>query len=575
MLAALGVPLGLLGGVAAWLLIRSIALLTNLVFFQRVRWSLPSFSTLRPTIWIPIAAGLGGLVVAVIARWCPVIRGHGLPEAMDAVLTKQSRISPRTAIAKPISAAIAIGTGGPFGAEGPIIVTGGALGSLIGQALRVSPAERKVLLASGAAAGMAATFGTPLAAVVLAIELLLYEFSPRTFVPLVVSAAVAGGMHGVFFGGGPLFQAPDHAPVALVALPVFVVLGVACGLLAVLLTKGLSLSEDIYEGLPTPHFWNPVIGGVLFGSICLLAPRALGVGYDVIDEVLLGHLALGVLATLAVVKIVAWWVALASGTSGGTLAPILMIGGAFGGVVGILVDRALPGLDVPTGAVALVAMGATFAAATRSPFASIVFVFEITRDFGIVLPLMLGVVSAAMIYDALMTESVLTEKLARRGLHVRSELHADPMRTTLVQQVMTRDVASIPATATVAEARATFEEARHGGFPLIDEAGRLTGIVTRGDLLRSEADDSVPITEVGSADVVTVGPRDTLLDVVNIMLQEDVEHVPVIDRGVLIGICTRTDLLKARSHQILQERLQPGWLRRGSGDGGAPAGPGQ
>src|SRR5262245_49626802 len=225
MLAALGAVLGLLGGLAAFVLLRTIALLTNLVFFHRVAWALPSFAQLQPVWWIPLVAAAGGLVVAVIARWCPVIRGHGLPEAMDAVLTKQGRIEPRTAVAKPVSAAVAIGTGGPFGAEGPIIVTGGALGSLLGQTLRISPAERKVLLASGAAAGMAATFGTPLAAVVLAIELLLFEFSARAFVPLVVAAAVAGGMHGLFFGDGPLFHAPAHGPVGLEALPVFAALG--------------------------------------------------------------------------------------------------------------------------------------------------------------------------------------------------------------------------------------------------------------------------------------------------------------------------------------------------------------
>jgi CIC family chloride channel protein len=561
MLALLGVPIGVAGGVAAVVLIHAIALLTNLVFFHRVGWSLPSFAELRPAWWFPVVAAVGGIVVAGFARWCPVIRGHGLPEAMDAVLSKQSRITPRTAIAKPLSAAVAIGTGGPFGAEGPVIVTGGALGSLIGQVLRVSPAERKVLLASGAAAGMAATFGTPLAAVVLAIELLLFEFSSRAFVPLVVAAAVAAGMHGLYFGDNPLFQAPDHAAVGLAVLPVFAALGVGCGLLAAAVTKGLSVAEGVYERLPIPVFWHPAIGGLLFGSVCLLAPRALGVGYDSINDILLGRIAIGALAVLALVKLVAWWVALASGTSGGTLAPVLMIGGAFGALIGAAVHRIAPGLGLPVGAMALVAMGATFAAATRSPFASIVFVFELTRDFGIVLPLMLGVVTAALVYDSLMTESLLTEKLARRGLRVRSELHADPMRTNTVGRVMTGDVVTVASTSTLGQGREIFRRRAHGAFPIVDAAGAVVGIVTRGDLLRSGADDDTPVLEVGSADVVTVRSTDTLLSVVSVMLEENVEHVPVVDDGVLVGICTRSDLLAARSGQLLHEQPQPGWMR--------------
>jgi H+/Cl- antiporter ClcA/predicted transcriptional regulator len=560
MLAALGVPIGLLGGLAAVVLLHTIALLTNLVFLHRVGWSLPSFAELRPAWWFPLVAATGGLIVAVIARWCPVIRGHGLPEAMDAVLSKQSRIAPRTAIAKPLSAAVAIGTGGPFGAEGPIIVTGGALGSLIGQVLRVSPAERKVLLASGAAAGMAATFGTPLAAVVLAIELLLFEFSSRAFVPLVVAAAVAAGMHGVYFGDGPLFHAPDHSPVGMVGLPLFAALGLGCGLLAALLTTGLSMSEGLYERLPISVFWHPAIGGLLFGSVCLLAPRALGVGYDVIDDILLGRIAVGTLAVLAGVKLVAWWIALGSGTSGGTLAPVLMIGGAFGALVGAAMERVAPGLGIPVGAMALVAMGATFAAATRTPFASIVFVFELTRDFGIVLPLMLGVVTAALVYDSLMTESLLTEKLARRGMRVRSELHADPMRTNTVSRVMTRDVVALRSDATLGEAREAFRTRGHGALPIVDPSGAVVGIVTRGDLLRTEADDRTSVVEVGSGDVVTVRSTETLLAVVRVMLEESVEHVPVVDDGAMVGICTRSDLLAARSGELLHERPQPGWM---------------
>src|SRR5919197_2286094 len=263
-----------------------------------VRYFGPVTSPRRLLLLTVLAAVAGALVVSVMAKWAPIIRGHGIPEAMEAVLTRQSRISPRTALAKPLSAAIAIGAGGPFGAEGPIIVTGGALGSLIGQVIRGSPSERKILLACGAAAGMAATFGAPLASVVLALELLLFEFSTRAFVPLVVGAAVAGGMHALLFDAGPFFEVPANHFAGLGSLPVFAVLGVVCGLAAVMINKGLFLIEAGFRRLPVGAFWHPVIGAVGFATVGLFVPRALGVGYDGITDVLTDRLAIGAIATL-------------------------------------------------------------------------------------------------------------------------------------------------------------------------------------------------------------------------------------------------------------------------------------
>ena len=560
-LSVLGGLLGVLGGVAALVLIRSIGLLTNLAFFHRVGWTIPSFRDLRPTPWIPVVAVAGGLVVALLARWCPMIKGHGIPEAMDAVLTKQSRISPRAAIAKPVSAAVAIGTGGPFGAEGPIIVTGGALGSLIGQAFRTSPTERKILLASGAAAGMAATFGTPLAAVVLAIELLLFEFSTRVFVPLVVAAAVAGGMHAAFFGAAPLLHAPAHGDLGLVALPIFAVLGAACGALAAIVTKGLEIVEGGFERLRIGPFWFPVLGALAFGLIGLWQPRALGVGYDLIDDVVLGRLALATVATVGVAKLLAWWLALGSGTSGGTLAPLLLIGGAFGALCAAGVARVMPSAATPAGAFALVAMAAVFAAATRAPFASMVFVFELTRDFGIVVPLMLATVIASLVYDAFLRESLLTVKLARRGVRVRPQLGVDPLRVASVGEVMTTDVLTIPATATVAEARALFATVGHSAYPVVDADGSVVAMLTRLDLLQDASnDDTVSVLDLASRGPVTVAPEQPAERAVDVMLEEGSEHVPVVDGDRLVGIVTRTDLLRVRERSHHAERQQPGWL---------------
>ena len=559
-LTTLAAGLGLAGGGAAWVLVHLIALLTNVALFHRVGWQLPSFRELHPGPGLVVAAVTGALLVSLLARWAPVIRGHGLPEAMEAILIRQSRISPRAAVAKPLSAALAIGTGGPFGAEGPIIVTGGALGSLVGQVVPVSPSERKILVASGAAAGMAATFGAPLAAVVLAIELLLFEFSTRAFIPLVVAASVAGGVHAGLFGSGPLFAVPAHDYAGLGRLPLYVVLGLGCGLLGVVMSKGLFLVERAFRRLPVEEFWHPVIGAVGFSLVGLVVPRALGVGYDAISDALLGRLALGSLVVLGLAKLVAWWVALASGTSGGTLAPILLVGASFGGLVGHAANAVAPGLHASPGAFALVAMAATFGAATRATFTAIVFVFELTGDYKVILPLMLATVVADLVASGLMTESLMTEKLARRGLTVRGDYEVDVMRTTSVAEIMTTDVRTLRPGATLGDARACFAATGHGAYPLVDASGACVGIVTRGDLLRrAHDDDDAPISAAATADPVTVAPGDLALDALHRILGDDVEHLPVVADGRLVGICTRTDLLRTRLAQLELERSQPGW----------------
>jgi len=560
LLSFLAAILGLAGGVAAYALLHLIGLLTNLALFHRFGWTVPSFRNLPRGPGLILAAVGGGFVVSLLAKWSPVIRGHGIPEAMEAVLTKQSRISPRAALAKPLSAAIAIGTGGPFGAEGPIIVTGGALGSLIGQVIHVSPSERKILLACGAAAGMAATFGTPLAAVILAIELLLFEFSVRAFIPLVVASSIAAGAHVTAFGSGPLFAVPVHSYAGLGKLPLYVVLGGICGLVAVLVTKGLHFVEGLYRRLPIREFYHPLIGAAGFAIVGYIVPRSLGVGYDVIGDVLAARIAVGALAALVVAKMIAWWIALGSGTSGGTMAPVLLIGGGAGSLVGSAIAHIAPGLHVSPGAFALVAMAAVFGASARATFASMVFVFEVTRDYQIILPLMLATVVADIVATSLMRESLMTEKLSRRGLRVHAEYEVDVFRTTLVTDVMTSDVHTLRDDGSVADARAMFDRDTHNAYPLVDAEGCCVGVVSRSDALREGAEPSDPVLSIASEDVVTVAPDDTLLDALNLMLQEEVDHVPVIDESEhLVGICTRTDILRARRQQLELEERQPGW----------------
>jgi CIC family chloride channel protein len=559
-LAAVGAVLGLAGGGAAWVLLHLIGLITNVALFHQLDWALPSFRNFHPGPILLVEAAAGGLAVSLFALWAPVIRGHGIPEAMEAVLTRQSRIAPRAALAKPASAAIAIGTGGPFGAEGPIIVTGGALGSLIGQLIRVTPSERKILLACGAAAGMSATFGAPLAAVVLAIELLLFEFSHRALVPLVVASSVAGAMHAALFSAGPLFHVPPHNYAGLPSLPVFGLVGIACGLLAVVICKGLYLVEGGFRRLPISEFWHPILGALGFACVGLVVPRALGVGYDVINDVLADKLAVGVLAALLIAKLVAWWVALGSGTSGGTLAPILLISGTFGSLLGALINHIDPGLHLSPGAVALVAMAATFGAATRATFTAIVFAFELTRDYNSILPIMLAAVIADLVAGAILDHGLMTEKLARRGLHVPLDYQPDYLQATTVRDAMVTDVKVLNARDNVGDARQHINGTLHSAYPLVDENHRCVGIVARSDLLGPDATADAPLSQIASPDVVTIAADDTLLTALERIITEEVEHLPVLDPAQhIVGMCTRTDILRARSEYLIAEQTPAGW----------------
>ncbi|MPZ53881.1 MAG: CBS domain-containing protein [Acidimicrobiia bacterium] len=566
LLSALAAVLGLLSGAAAWVLVSLISLITNFSLFGQIGWELPSMSTLEVGPRIVIAAVIGGLLVGLIAKWSPLIKGHGIPEAMESVLRNQSRVAPRTAIAKPLSAAIAIGTGGPFGAEGPIIVTGGSLGSLIGQVIDVSPSERKILLACGAAGGMAATFGAPIAAIVLAIELLLFEFSTRAFIPIAISASVAGGVHSAIFGAGPLFTVPDHVFAGLSDLPYFIPLGILAGLAAVVIAKGLFLVEAGFRRLPVSETWHPAIGALGFAIIGLGVPNVLGVGYDVIDEVLSGQLAVGTLAVLAVAKLVAWWLALGSGTSGGTLAPILLIAGAFGAVVGHATLAVFPGTELGAGAFSLVAMAAIFGAATRATLTSIVFVFELTRDYEAILPLILAAVLADLVATWFLPQTLMTEKLARRGVRVPSDLQADAMASGIVGELMTRHVTTVTPDATVGVVLDLVQSSGHSAFPVIEDDDVMVGIVTRSDLLDpTRGDRDTPIMEIARTDVVTVTKRDSLRDAIDKMIMEGVEHIPVVEGDRLVGMCTRTDILGSQSRQLREDRRQKGWRppRRG------------
>ena len=567
--------IGLLAGVIALVLYKLIGLFTNLAYYHRWDFSFAS-PRLAPSWgpWVIVIPVIGGVIVGFMAKYgSPKIKGHGIPEAMEAVLFNRSRIQPRVAILKPISAAIAIGTGGPFGAEGPIIQTGGAVGSLIGQILHTTASERKVLLACGAAAGMSATFNTPIAGVILAIELLLFEFKSRSFIPLVIASTLATAVHMETLGAGPMFTVTSMDFAIPRALPFYLVLGGLCGLAAVGFSKLLYWVEDLFEKLPVDPLWWPAIGALGLGIIGYFVPRVLGVGYDTISDILNAQLALKILLIVMIAKAVALVISLGSGTSGGLLAPMFMSSAAMGGAFAMLANHIFPGAGLAPGAFALVAMGAVFGAASRATFAFIIFAFEITRDYNAVLPLMLVSVIADGVAMLFMPKaSIMTEKLARRGLRIHQDYETDVLQQVVVEETMDRDVPTIPAATRIGELAERIAKhdpavSRHQGLFIVDPDGKLAGLITRGDVLRALDQDPggvLTVLEAGSRDLIVAFPDELISEASEKMLQNDIGRLPVVERSdprKLVGYLGRHGVMAARLRRFHEENVrEPGWI---------------
>lgn len=429
-IVSLSVVLALATTIVARGLIYLIGLITNLAFYGRLSGELSSPSDNTLGYWVVLVPVIGSGIVGVMARYgSKAIRGHGIPEAMEQVLTNESRIPLRMTFLKPLSAAIAIGTGGPFGAEGPIIGTGGALGSLLGQLIHVTAHERKSLLAAGAAAGMTAIFGTPFSAILLAIELLLFEFRPRSFIPVAFAALTAICLHPLLFGPAPLFQVPGLPPASQTALLAYALEGIVLGLAAVIISKSIYYVEDLFEHLPIHWMWWPALGGLAVGAIGVYSPHTMGIGYENIEQILNGNFVGPTLIVFCALKFLSWSIALGSGTSGGTLAPLFTIGGAIGVLMGQLLNVIAPNMGLDPRMAALVGMASCFAGASRAMFASVAFALEITQQFNSLMPLLAGCATAFMVSALLMKNTIMTEKLVRRGHHVPSEYLAHDTRS--------------------------------------------------------------------------------------------------------------------------------------------------
>jgi chloride channel protein, CIC family len=557
-LAGFACLIAVVAALLAQLLTASIDLVTNLAFYGRISLAEASPAGNRLGLWCALVPVLGALGVGVMARYgSAAIRGHGIPEAMEQVLFNQSRIPARVLLLKPLSAVVSIGTGGPFGAEGPIIATGGALGSLVGQFARITAEERKTLLAAGAAAGMAATFGSPVAAVLLAIELLLFEYRTRSLVPVALAAATAAGVRVAFIGTAPAFDVGELVQPPAAALFAYVVIGALIGLLAVGVTKAVYAVEDAFERLPLHWMWWPALGAIPVGLIGIVSPRTMGVGYDNIEGMVSGDLAGTALYALCACKLISWLFSLGSGTSGGTLAPLFTVGGGAGAACAAGLAWLAPhaGIDPRLGA--LVGMAAMFSGASRALLASVVFAFETTRQSVGLLPLLGGCAAAYSIACLLTKHSIMTEKIARRGRPVPSEYRADYLEQVLVRELGLRAVVTLRADWSVAAARAWLAtegaSQHHHGFPIIDGTSRVLGVVTRRELLEPAVDPSATLAGLVSRAAVVIAPEATLRDAADVMVRERIGRLPVIDGERLVGILTRSDLLDAHQRRLVGE----------------------
>lgn len=552
-LAMAALVIGTGGAVAAWVLLKLIALATNMGWYGQFSFAPVAIGPAAQgwrTLAVPV---VGSLIIGLMARFgSDKIRGHGIPEAIEAILFGQSRLSPKVAVLKPLSAAVSIGSGGPFGAEGPIIMTGGAIGSLLAQCFHLSASERKTLLVAGAAAGMTAIFGTPFAAMLLGVEVLLFEWKPRSFVPVAVAALTAIAWRPWLIGAGPMFPLPMALSYDAVALVGAVVLGLGVGAIASGLSWALYRIEDGFHGLPVHWMWWPAIGAVAVGIGGMTDPRVLGAGYDNIQALLLGSMVVKAILLLLIVKAVVWLIALGSGTSGGILAPLLMLGGALGALAG----HALPG-GVPL--YALAGMAAMMSASMRAPLTASIFAVELTGRFDALPVTAAASVAAYAIAVLVLRRSILTEKIARRGRHLSQEYAVDPLSLVRVAQIMTPTPATLPATMTVNEAARFFADADHRAYPVVDGKGRPVGLISRADALRwFDAPPEIGATlreVVSDAALPMVSPEWPVDRAAERMLAEDVDRLSVVDaQGVLVGLLARRDLLRARSGWLSDEQ---------------------
>jgi H+/Cl- antiporter ClcA len=562
LLSGLSLILGIVSTLVAKLLTSLIGFVTNIAFYGRISNQFISPSENHLGLWVILIPALGGLLVGIMARFgSRAIRGHGIPEAMEQILFNESKIPARITFLKPISAAISIGTGGPFGAEGPIIATGSALGSLVGQVLKTTAVERKTLVAAGAAAGMTAIFGTPVSAILLAIELLLFEFRPTTFIPVAIASLTAAIFRIHWFGFNSTFSMPQLLPATPFAQACYGIEGIVLGFAAVLITKFVYWIEDQFEKLPIHWMYWPALGGLAVGIIGFIEPQTLGVGYDRIEQILTGNW-LGIsLISFCVLKFISWSLSLGSGTSGGTLAPLLSIGGALGASLGFLVAHLFPQIGIDVKMAALVGMAATFAGASRALLASIVFAFETTQQVSGLLPLLSGCTTSFLTASFFMRQSIMTEKIARRGRSVPFEYVADPFEHTKVIDCASKEIVTFfeeDEIFAIQSKITSIDNPKYQflSYPILNRSGEVVGILTREELLGAPQKLGGILKSLIQRPAISIDQNANLSQAIALMNQEKIGRLIVVSHQnpkKPVGYLTLRDLLTPH-HKSFQER---------------------
>jgi len=562
-ITSLAIVNAVLVGVIAKILVLLIGLVTSLFFYGKFQLGEASPEENQLGYFVILIPVIGGVIVGLMARYgSRAIRGHGIPEAMEKIITEGSKIHPMITILKPLSAAISIGTGGPFGAEGPIISTGGALGSFCGQTLNITAQERKVLLAAGATAGMTAIFGTPFAAILLAIELLLFEFSAKSFLPVMMACITGACMHFVLFSAAPTFPMPQAHTVESIAVLTYAIIGLVVGLISVIVTKCVYYVEDQFEKLPVHWMWWPAIGGVAVGVVGYFYPKTLGVGYHNITEALSGALPVAVLVSLCFWKFVSWAIALGSGTSGGTLAPLLTIGSAVGCLLGIFVQNYFPEVHITLPMAALVGMAALFAGASRAILTSIVFAMETTMQESTLLPLIAGCSTAYLVSFILMRSTIMTEKIKRRGIEMPESYRPDMLELRRVFEIMSPIESTLFTVSESLSVRDARESVSKEGVEnedrsiLVVSDTELLGFVDKKALFQ-ESDNDRKVSELISGKCYAVYSDKALSTALELMLRKKQHLLAVVDRESkkMTGVVTERDILAVFEQRFIEDKL--------------------
>ena len=553
-ISLLAILIGGLVSVIAKLLVLIINLVTNISFYGN--FSIAHITPVGNSLGLFVIAipAIGGVIVGLMALYgSKAIRGHGIPEAMEQILTNQSKIKPAISYLKPLSSAIAIGTGGPFGAEGPIIATGGALGSTIGQLLSITHNERKILLAAGATAGMSAIFGSPLAGIFLAIELLLFEFSPRSIIPVSLACITGAAGHHFFFEPGYVFGSmKDIGTPSNNALFVYSLIGVGIGLLSVAVTKIVYFIEDMFERLPIHWMWWPAIGGIAVGIVGYFNPATLGVGYDNITNLLSGNLTVQIVLSLCIFKFVSWAIALGSGTSGGTLAPLLTIGGATGVLMSSAILYYFPSSGISVSLGALIGMAAMFAGASRALLTSIIFALETSGQSHALLPLLASCTTSYFISFFLMENTIMTEKIGRRGIKTPVSYEPDILEKKTVGDVMNEDAILLSEENSIGEAREWIEkEELHDNhfFIIVNNEHNFSGVISTSDILSNRHQPDTTVESLVTQKNIAISIDNSLRFAVEKMATENIEVLPIISKeNKIIGVLSYKDIIAVYHH---------------------------